>query len=51
MHTDRCGNTRRQKCVKGSGEVKIQEFRYRDTTNVEPKMHVQLYQLKLEPLE
>jgi hypothetical protein len=29
MHTDRCGNTRRQKChAKGSGkEVKIQEFR------------------------
>ena len=28
MHTDRCGNTRRQKCcAKGSGkEVKIQEF-------------------------
>jgi hypothetical protein len=34
MHTDRCGNTGRQKCrAKGSGkEVKIQEFRYRDTT-------------------
>ena len=32
MHTDRCGNTRRQKCcAKGSGkEVKIQEFMYRD---------------------
>ena len=30
MHTDRCGNTRRQKCcAKGSGkEVKIQEFLY-----------------------
>ena len=28
MHTDRCGNTRRQKCcATGSGkEVKIQEF-------------------------
>jgi hypothetical protein len=26
--------------AKGSGtEVKIQEFRYRDTTNVEPKMY------------
>jgi len=36
MHTDRCGNTRRQKCcAKGSGKVvKIQEFVYRDTTNV-----------------
>jgi hypothetical protein len=33
MHTDRCGNTRRQKCrAKGSRkEVKIQEFMYRDT--------------------
>jgi hypothetical protein len=41
MHTDRCGNTRRQKCcAKVSGkEVKIQEFMYRDTTNVEPKMY------------
>ena len=38
MHTDRCGNTCRQKCcAKGSGkEVKIQEFVYRDTANVEP---------------
>ena len=41
MHTDRCGNTRREKCcAKGSGkEVKIQEFMYRDTTNVEPEIH------------
>ena len=41
MYTDRCGNTRRQKCcAKGSGkEVKIQEFMYRDTTNVEPEMY------------
>ena len=41
MHTDRCGNTRRQKrCTKGSRkEVKIQEFVYRDTTNVEPQMY------------
>jgi hypothetical protein len=41
MHADRCGNTRRQKCrAKGNRkEVKIQEFRYRDTTNVEPEMH------------
>ena len=41
MHTDRCGNTHRQKCcAKGSGkEVKIQEFMYRDTTNVEPEMY------------
>jgi len=40
MHTDRCGNTRRQKCcAKGSGkEVKIQET-YRDKTNVEPEMY------------
>ena len=41
MHTDRSGNTRRQKCcAKGSGkEVKIQEFMYRDKTNVEPEMY------------
>ena len=41
MHTDRCGNTRRQKCcAKGSGkEVKIQEFMYRVTTNVELEMY------------
>ena len=41
MHTDRCGNTRRQKCCgKGSGkEVKIQEFMYRDTANEEPEMY------------
>jgi len=41
MHTDRRGNIRRQICrAKGSGkEVKIQAFRYRDTTNVEPEMY------------
>jgi len=41
MHTDGCDNTHRQKyCAKGSGkEVKIQEFMYRDTTNVEPEMY------------
>ena len=41
MHTNRCGNTRRQKCcAKGSGkDVKVQEFMYRDTTNVEPEMY------------
>ena len=41
MHTNRCGNTRRQKCcAKGSGkEVKIQEFMYGDKTNVEPGMY------------
>ena len=41
MHTDRCGSTCRQKCcAKGSGkEVKIQEFMYRDTANVEPEMY------------
>jgi len=40
MHTDRCGNTCRQKCcAKGSGnEAKIQDFMYKDTTNVEPEM-------------
>ena len=42
MHTDRWGNTRRQKCcAKGSGkEVKIQEFVYRDATTVEPVMYI-----------
>jgi hypothetical protein len=41
VHTDRCGNTSRNKCRgKGSGkEVKIPEFRYRDTTNMEPEMY------------
>ena len=41
MHTDRCGSTHRQKChAKGSRKiVKIQEFRYRDITNVEPEMY------------
>ena len=41
MHTDKCGNTGRQKCcAKGRGkEVKIQEFVYRDTANVEPEMY------------
>jgi hypothetical protein len=40
MHTDRYDNTGRQKCcAKGSGkEVKIQEFLYRDTANVEAEM-------------
>ena len=41
MHTDRCGNTCRRKCcAKGSvKEVKIQQFMYRDTVNVEPEMY------------
>ena len=41
MDTDRCGNTREQKCrAKGSGkEIKIQEFVYRDTRNVDPEMY------------
>jgi len=41
MHTDRSGNTCRQKyCAKGSGkEVKIQEFMNRGTTNVEPELY------------
>jgi hypothetical protein len=45
MRTDRCGNTRRQKCrAKGSGrETKIQQFMYRDKMNVEPEM-LRLYQ-------
>ena len=42
MHTNRCGNNRKQKCcAKESGKVvKIQEFMYRDTTNVEPEMYI-----------
>jgi hypothetical protein len=41
MYTDGCGNSRRQKCrAKGGGkEIKIREFWYRDTTNLEPKMY------------
>ena len=41
MHGDRCGSNHRQKCcAKGSRkEVKIQEFVYRDTTNVETEMY------------
>jgi hypothetical protein len=40
MHTDRCGDTPRQKYrAKGSGkEAKIRELMYGDTTNVEPEM-------------
>jgi len=41
MHTDRYGNSHRQKCATGSGkEAKIQEFMYRDKTNVEHTMYV-----------
>ena len=41
MYTDRCGNTCIQKCrAKGRGkEVKIQQFMYRDTANVELEMY------------
>ena len=41
MYTNRCGNTRRQKCcTKGSGkEVEIQEFMYTDKMNVEPELY------------
>ena len=41
LRCDRRGNNRRQKCcAKGSGkEVKIQEFMYKDTTNVETEMY------------
>jgi hypothetical protein len=39
--TLKCGNAGTQKCrAKGSGkEVEVQQFRYRDTTNVEPEMY------------
>ena len=45
MPTDRCVNTCRQKCcAKGSEkEVKIQEFMYRDTTNVKVKVKQSRY--------
>ena len=41
MHTDRYGHTRRQKCRTKEirKEFKIQEFMYRDTTNVEAEMY------------
>jgi hypothetical protein len=40
MHTDRCGNTGRQKCcAKGCGKEVKQEFMYRDTTNVELEIY------------
>ena len=41
MHTDRCGNIRRQKFVQKEAEKKLKkkEFMYRDTTNVEPEMY------------
>jgi len=41
MHINRCGNIHKQKCcIKGSGkEVKVQEFMYRDTMNVEFEMY------------
>ena len=41
MHTDRCGNTRKQEChAKGSRkEVKIQEFMCKDTMGEEPEMY------------
>jgi hypothetical protein len=40
MHTDRCGNTRREKySAKGTGkEDKMQEFMYIGTTNVDPEI-------------
>jgi hypothetical protein len=42
MHTDTCGNSGKLKCrAKGSGkEVKILQYRYRDTANVELKCTV-----------
>jgi len=41
MHTNRCGNTHRQKCCAKRSEKKIkkQEFLYRDQKNVEPEMY------------
>jgi hypothetical protein len=41
MHSDRCGNTSGQKCgARGSRkETEIQEFMYKDTTNVQHKLY------------
>jgi len=41
MHTNGCGNIRRQECCAiGSGkEVKIQAFMCRDTTNADAEIH------------
>jgi len=41
MRADRCGNTGGKKCCdKGSSkETKLQEFMYRDKTNVEHEMY------------
>jgi hypothetical protein len=41
MQTDRCGDTCSQKCCENGSEneVEIQEFMYRDRTNVEPEMY------------
>ena len=41
MHTDKCGNSCREKCcAKGRRkEVKIQDFMYRDPTNMEPEVY------------
>jgi len=41
MHTDRCGNTCRQKCCakRSRKEVKIQTFMYTDAANVEPEIY------------
>ena len=41
MHTDRCDSTSGQKCrAKGSRtEAKIQDFMYRDTTNVKLEIY------------
>jgi len=41
MHTDRCGNSRGQKCrAKGSGKkAKIRKFMKRDTSNMEHKIY------------
>jgi hypothetical protein len=47
MHTDRCGNTSGHECQQKEAEeklkyikyIKIQEFKYRYTTNVEHEMY------------
>ena len=39
MHNNRCGNTRRQKCCAKVSGKEVQEFMYRDKTNVQPEMY------------
>jgi hypothetical protein len=44
-----CSGKCLQRGAKGSGEVKIQEFMHRDTTNVEPGMYDYTYSMEHSP--